>query len=52
MDPKKTPKNILWVVPMAQMGKFWVLAIKYFAWTPMHRYPLATAVYYLVHTIT
>ena len=51
-DPKKTTHNILWVVPMAQMSKFWVLTTKYFTWTPIHAFPPAAAVHNLVHTIT
>jgi len=31
---------------MAQIGKFWVLAVKYFTWTPIHRFPPAAAVCY------
>jgi hypothetical protein len=51
MDPKKNPQKILQVVPMAQMGKFWVLTTKIFTWTPIHGFPLAAAVYHLVQTI-
>jgi len=50
---KKPPKIFCgWFQWHTQMGKFWVLAVKYFMWTPIHRFPPAAAVYYLVQTIT